>query len=151
MLPTFQPARREWGEDVIVEHRAGDVKVMWPPEGWKDLCGDLKLLQWEVAAYRLAEAMRPVFHMPRSKFLDRYNFLALPGTSCHHVPRAHKDTAKARYTYERLRGLANCESANESNVKWLQILECGAMMRYTSEDALLDLLETVPLRLKDTA
>ena len=54
------------------------------------------------------------------------------------------------HTYEKLRGLANGESATESDVKWLQILECGAMMRDTSENALLDLLETVPLRMKDT-
>ena len=107
-----------------MEVRAGDFKVMRTPEGWKDLSGDLKLLQWEVAAYQMAETMRPVFHMPRSELLDRYNFLVLPGTSCHHVPRAHTDTAKARYrTYERLRGLANGESATESDVKRLQILE----------------------------
>ena len=95
-FPLFQPARQKWGEDVRVELWAGDVKVMWPPKGWKDLSGDLKLLQWKVAAYRLAETMRPVFYMHRSELVDRYNFLALPGTSCHHVPRAHKETAKAR-------------------------------------------------------
>ena len=153
-FPLFQPARREWREDDKVELKAGEVSLTWSPQGWKELSGDLKLLQWEVAAYKLAEATRPVqvLQMPRSELLDRFNFLALPGTSCHHVPRAHKEIAKARFhTYERLRVLANGESAVENDVKWLQILECGAMMRNTAEDCLLDLLETVPLRLKDTA
>ena len=153
-FPLFQPARREWGEDDKVELKAGEVSLTWPPQGWKELSGDLKLLQWEMAAYKLAEATRPVqvLQMPGSELLDRFNFLALPGTSCHHVPRAHKETAKARYhIYERLREMANGESTEDSDIKWLQILECGAMMRDTSEDALLDLLESVPLRLKDTA
>ena len=148
-FPLFQAARREWSEDQL-KLQAGSVQLLWPPTGWKDLSGDLKLLQWEVAAYKLAEATRSVSTMPRSELLDRFNFLALPGTSCHHVPRVHKETVKGRFQiYERLRKLATGDTERQEDSKWLQILECGAMMRDTSEDLILDQIDSIPLRLRE--
>lgn len=153
-FPLFQPARREWTEGQKLKLTAGTVTLDWPPQGWKELSGDLKLLQWEIAAYKLSEATRDAattVNMPRTELLDRFNFLALPGTSCHHIPRVHKEEAKARLmAYEKLRRMANGDKASEVEVRWLQILECGAMMRDTTEDAILCQMEDIPLRLVDS-
>ena len=154
-FPLFQPARREWTEEKTISLKSGEISLLWPPSGWKNLCGDSKLLQWEVAAYKLCEATRDPATMVtvnRSDLLDRFNFLALPGTSCHHIPRSQKETAKSRFfTYERLRKLAVGEASQEDSVKWLQILECGAMMRDTSEDVIMDQLKDIPLRLQESS
>ena len=95
-FPLFQPAQREWSEMEPVTLKAGQVSIFWPPPGWKDLSRDVKLLQWEVAAYKLAEATRDsttVIPKSRSDLLDRFNFLALPGTAGHHITKATRDAA----------------------------------------------------------
>ena len=80
-FPLYQPARREWGEDGQEKLQVGNVSMMWPPTGWKDLSGDLNLLQWGVAAYRLTEATRDtpkVLHMLRSEFSSSPGHLMSP-------------------------------------------------------------------------
>lgn len=154
-IPLFQPARREWLESHSISIKAGSTTITWPPTDWKDLSGDSKLLQWEVSAYKLCEATREpaaVVKMSRSELLDRFNFLALPGTACHHVPRAQKEAAKGRFTiYEQLRRIANDADKQEGDSRWLQILECGAMMRETTEDNILEQIEDIPLRLHESS
>ena len=84
-FPLFQPARRKWTEEKTITLKAGEISLLWPPFGWKNLCGDSKLLQWEVAAYKLCEATQDPATMVtvnRSDLLDRFNYLRYQG---HHA------------------------------------------------------------------
>ena len=154
-FPLFQPARREWSEMEPVTLKAGQVSISWPPPGWKDLSRDVKLLQWEVAAYKLAEATRDsttVIPMSRSDLLDRFNFLALPGTAGHHITKATRDAACTRfYMYEKLRQAASAETDQPELDSWLKIIECGTQMREVTEDSILEQIEDIPLRLQESS
>ena len=112
-FPLFQPGRREWSEMKPDTLKAGQVSIYWPPPGWKYLSLVVKLLQWEVAAYKLAEATRDsitVVYMSRSDLLDRFNFMALPGTMLPRLPEmspVQDFTCRRSYARQLLRKLTS--------------------------------------------
>ena len=57
--------------------------------------------------------------------------------------KVSEGNSKVKVTYERLRKLAVGEDRQVDSVKWLQILECGAMMRDTAEDVIMDHLKDI--------
>ena len=89
-----------------------------------------------------------VFHMSRSDLLERYNFLALPGTAGHHVTKATRDVTCSRfYMYEKLPQAAFAETDQPELDSWLKIIECGTQMREVTEDSILKQIEDIPQRL----
>ena len=108
-----------------------------------------------MAAYKLAEATRDsttVIPMSRSDLLDRFNFLALPGTAGHHITKATRDAAcTGFYMYEKLRQAASAETDQPELDSWLKIIECGTQMREVTEDSILRQIEDIPLRLQESS
>ena len=138
-MPLFPPARRNWGNSIKLPV-SGDKTLTWPPDGWTEFTPDQKLMAWEYAAMHL-EFTSSVMKMDhtRGDLLDKYNFLALPGSN---VPAIKTPLRKARYyIYESLR-------AGPSTALFGQI-KAAVAVRDTSVDHLLDILDKngVPVRL----
>ena len=80
--------------------------------------------------------------MSRSDLLDRFNFLALPGTAGHHVTNATRGAAIKRfYMYEKLRQADSAETDQLELDSWLNIIEWWAQVREVTEDSILEQIE----------
>lgn len=147
-MPHWQPARRSWDQEEAISFAEGETTVFWPPKGWKTLSADQKLLQWEFTAMSILKARgEDTAAAERTEVLDKFNFLALPGTAAHKVSKhcsGYMVTKSRFYTYETLRKIATCSYKDE---KWLTMVEAGAMMRDTCNDKLLKTCTNINLRL----
>jgi hypothetical protein len=104
-LPLFPPARRNWDDKTIALTTNG-TNFTWPPIGWKDFTPDRRLLSWEFAALTIQQAMDPTLSnvIERTDLLDKFNFLALPGTIEKPVKKSDQIKRKTRYyIYEQLK------------------------------------------------
>ena len=98
-MPLCPPARRNWDREVTLNR--GAVTLTWPPRGWTQMTPDQKLLNWEFAAMQFEVHGQSGSVITRGELLDKYNFLALPGTK---FPPYESPLRKARYyNYETLR------------------------------------------------
>ncbi|KAK3576866.1 hypothetical protein CHS0354_012919 [Potamilus streckersoni] len=82
-MPLFPPARRECQEDTANQIPIGSSMLPWPPNGWKWMNPDQKLLQWEYVSMLLENSIEKPLpsSLNRGVLLDKFNMLALPGTS----------------------------------------------------------------------
>ncbi|CAG2254015.1 unnamed protein product [Mytilus edulis] len=79
-MPAIPPARRDW-KTKSIKIPTGSTFLQWPPREWETLTPDSKLLAWEFAASQLEYHSTGKFpKLDRVDLLDKYNFLALPGT-----------------------------------------------------------------------
>ena len=125
-----------------------DLTIFRPPKKWSTLDPRQKLLQWEFAAMQIMKARGEDYvSICQTDLLDRFNFLALPGTAAHKTPRhspSYMSSKSRLYTYELLRAIAN---GKHKDKQWLSMIEAGAMMRDTSNDKLLKQCSKIKLRL----
>ena len=79
--PLAAPGRRQWSSQYECALPIAVSSFVWPPRNWKSLSPDNKLWAWEtaVALHGMVDGNFPT--APRTEKLDRYNFLALPGTA----------------------------------------------------------------------
>ena len=102
-MPLFPPARRNWEKTVTFAYAGKTLE--WPPQNWIRMTPDQKLLNWEYAAMSLEQASGMSSVLDRGDLLDKYNFLALPGTK---FPPLDSPLRKARYyVYETMRRSTN--------------------------------------------
>ena len=114
-MPLFPPARRNWEKTVTFAYAGKTLE--WPPQNWIRMTPDQKLLNWEYAAMSLEQASGMSSVVDRGDLLDKYNFLALPGTK---FPPLDSPLRKARYyVYETIRRSTNstCTSNFIAQVK----------------------------------
>ncbi|KAK3088555.1 hypothetical protein FSP39_020541 [Pinctada imbricata] len=136
-MPLCPPARRNWDREAPLTR--GNVNLTWPPHKWRQMSPDQKLLQWEFASMRFEQEISDCWSLERGELLDKYNFLALPGSK---IPPYDSPMRKARYyTYETLRTSPSAEL--------LKQMLLAREARDTSVDDLIRTLNKrgVPLRL----
>ena len=140
-MPLFPPARREW--------KNGQIKltdsIVWPPNNHEQLTPDQKLLVLEHTGMTLEMMASPSNIPHRSALLEKFNFLALPGTSLIVPSETDKVATKGRfYNHETLRQIALGELHDEL---FLQMMERAFPLRDRSVDKYIKLCKYIPLRL----
>ncbi|KAK3581220.1 hypothetical protein CHS0354_024763 [Potamilus streckersoni] len=145
-MPLFPPARREWQEDTAIHIPIGSSVLTWPPKGWKRMNSDQKLLQWEYASMLLENSIEKplLLSLNRGVLLDKFNMLALPGTSVPMTTEQDLIYRKASYyNYEILRSTAIGNSFMEDSTveRILKLYEASADRRETSTDFLINLIK----------
>ena len=151
-MPLCPPGRRDWGSVLVpLVIPVGETSFSWPPFGWQNMSADRKLLEWEAASWKL-ECLINGFvpaNMSRRYLLDKYMFLALPGSSGPKVETAEKSCSASRaFTYKMLKELASGErqptKAEEEHITTLDYLTTLEI----SHAIALDYLQ-VPLKLSE--
>lgn len=150
-MPLFPPARREWQDEAAIQIPIGSSVLPWPPKGWKRMNPDQKLLQWEYASMILENSFEKTLPLSlnRGVLLDKFNMLALPGTSVPMTTEQHLIYRKASYyNYEIVRSIAIGNSFIEDSTveRMLQLYEASADRRETSTDFLIKLIAKAGVR-----
>ncbi|KAK3606663.1 hypothetical protein CHS0354_021186 [Potamilus streckersoni] len=145
-MPLFPPARREWQEDTAIQIPIGSSVLPWPPKGWKRMNSDQKLLQWKYASMLIENSIeKPLpLSLNRGVLLDKFNMLALPGTSVPMTTEQDLIYRKASYyNYEILRSVAIGNSFMEDSTveRILKLYEASADRRETSTNFLINLIK----------
>ena len=78
-LPLVPPAHRNWDRDEVLKLEG--TTISWPPHGWKKMSSDQRKLTCEFAATTIELKTVSFNAINRTDLLDKYNCLALPGTS----------------------------------------------------------------------
>ena len=78
-MPLVPLVRRNWDRDEIMKLEG--TTISWPPHGWKKISSDQRKLTWEFAATTIELKTVSCNAFNRTDLLDKYNCLALPGTS----------------------------------------------------------------------
>lgn len=112
-MPAIPPARRDW-KDTTVKFNVGTTFIEWPPRNFETMTPDRKLLAWEFVASQLEYHSTGKFpDIDRIDLLDKYNFLALPGTKEQRLRDKDNTLRKCRYyNYEVLRSIVNHPDEN---------------------------------------
>ncbi|KAL3875673.1 hypothetical protein ACJMK2_033602 [Sinanodonta woodiana] len=145
-MPLFPPARREWQDDTVITIPTGSSRLLWPPKNWKQMSPDQKLLQWEYASIIVENSIdKPLpSSLNRGVLLDKFNMLALPGTSVPIITEEQLIYIKANYyNYEILQSIAIGSSSIEdlTATTMLTMYEVAAEKRETTTDFLVELIQ----------
>lgn len=129
--------------------RCNNITVVWPPKDWQEMSPDRRLLSWEYTALTLQERMdqSKSATIERIDLLDKFNFLALPGTVEKTAKKTDHVVRKSRYyIYEQLK---NIVSSNSGDSVWIRMLERSCALRDRSTDNFLAVVEDkdIPIRL----
>ncbi|XP_063435910.1 uncharacterized protein LOC134716828 [Mytilus trossulus] len=147
-MPAIPPARRNW-KTKSIKIPTGTTFLQWPPREWETLTPDSKLLAWEFAASQLEYHSSGKFpKLDRVDLLDKYNFLALPGTKEQKIKGKENLVRKCRYyNYEILRTTINKDNPDFKII--VNQLYTTRDLRDTSTDKIIDLCNQskIPLRL----
>ncbi|CAG2217762.1 unnamed protein product [Mytilus edulis] len=147
-MPAIPPARRDW-KTKSIKIPTGSTFLQWPPREWETLTPDSKLLAWEFAASQLEYHSTGKFpKLDRVDLLDKYNFLALPGTKEQKIKGKENLVRKCRYyNYEILRTTINKDNPDFKII--VNQLFITRDSRDTSTDKIIDLCNhsKIPLRL----
>ena len=148
MPPAIPPARRDWSSTQITL-KYKDVSIAWPPTDWQAMSADRKLLSWEYASMTLQQRMDPTKSstIERIDLLDKFNFLALPGTVEKQGKKEAHIVRKARYyIYEQLKTIV---SEDNGDPTWIRMLERSCALRDRSTDDFLSTIDSkdIPIRL----
>ena len=73
------PARPNWYRDEILKLEG--TTIIWPQHGWNKMSSDRRKLTWEFAAITIELKTVSCNAINKTDLLDKYNCLALPGTS----------------------------------------------------------------------
>lgn len=116
-MPMVPPGRREWKEGAAFHIHLHGCDFTWPPQDWEKMSSDRRLMAWEHTAFQI-EYLRQGSLSPtlsRSFLLDKYNFLALPGSGKVKRENSEKGSAKSRfYLYQVLKEVANSKEPSEA-------------------------------------
>jgi hypothetical protein len=146
VMPICPPGRRDWGQNT--QYNLPEINFSWPPLNWQKMTPDRKLFAWEYAAMTLEKETEGSVdpEMSRAYLLDKFNYLALPGSAKHVKEREEIGASRTRfYCYQTVREIAcgkQVTTALENHIKFLRDI------RKTSEDFKLKLRSIdAPLRL----
>jgi hypothetical protein len=147
VMPLVPPGRRDWKGDNEFHIHLNGCDFTWPPQQWQQMTHDRRLMAWKHTAFQLEYLQNGVLSptMSRSFLLDKYNFLALPGSGKVKREENEKGAARARfYLYQMLSEIANRKNPSEAEKSQIITLE---LVKNTGElQKQLSLLEK-PLRL----
>lgn len=149
-MPLVPPARRNWDREEVLKLEG--TTISWPPHGWKKMSSDQRKLTWEFAATTLELKTVSFNAINRTDLLDKYNCLALPGTSEDGKHSDNKIRSKVRYyNYEYLRIVANKKTTSREDKEVVEMLERAASVRNKTVDFLVHQINrySVCLRLDD--
>ena len=79
------------------------TSLKWPPHGWRTFTADKKFQVFEYASAMLDADMTGFPVTKRADILDKFNFLALPGSA---RPAATSKTGMCLGNYQQLRAIA---------------------------------------------
>jgi hypothetical protein len=129
------PARRNWDRDEVLKLEG--TTISWLPHGWKKMSSDQRKLTWEFAATTIELKTVSFNGINKTDMLDKYNCLALPGTSEDGKHSDNKIRSKVRYyNYEFLRIVANKKTTSREDKEVVEMLERAASVRNKSVDFL---------------
>lgn len=147
VMPLCPPGRRDWDQAETYKLTLKTIFV-WPPNNWRLMSADRKLLAWEFAAMSLERMTQGEIDPATSRtyLLDKYNFLALPGTAKQKKESGEEAVSRVRYySYQVLREIAGGKKPSIAEVMHLESLEKIWKMNPLDLFHLQDL--RVPLRL----
>jgi hypothetical protein len=126
VMPLCPPGRRNWDSSGTFETEINGKQFSWPPKGFTLMSPDRKLLAWEQAALFLENETAGILpnNVSRSYLLDKYNFLALPGTAKYQKEESETAVTRARfYTYQMVREIGSGRVPSKAEEDQIQTLE----------------------------
>ncbi|MEW8548310.1 MAG: hypothetical protein AB2693_32805 [Candidatus Thiodiazotropha sp.] len=144
ILPLVPPGRRNWDQDEVVTLTGRTNTIKWPPSGWRTFTAERRLQVFEFAAGLLDADLTGFPVTSRSDLLDKYNFMALPGSM---PPQPGPKSAMRLANYQQLRAIATGE---ESDLRLLKMYKNASQDRDNDLDHLIQIVDRagVPLRLE---
>ena len=144
MLPLLPPGRRNWDQDEVVTLTGRNHSVKWPPSGWRTFTAERRLQVFEFAAGLLDADLTGFPVTSRSDLLDKYNFMALPGSM---PPQQGPKSAMRLANYQQLRAIATGE---EPDLRLLKMYRNASQDRDDELDHLIRVVDGagIPLRLE---
>ena len=144
MLPLLPPGRRNWDQDEAVTLTGRNHSVKWPPSGWRTFTAERRLQVFEFAAGLLDADLTGFPVTSRSDLLDKYNFMALPGSM---PPQQGPKSAMRPANYQQLRAIATGE---EPDLRLLKTYRNASQDRDDELDHLIRVVDGagIPLRLE---
>ena len=134
-MPLVPPVRRNWDRDAIIKLEG--TTISWPPHGWKKISSDQRKLTLEFAETTIELKTVSCNAINRTDLLDKYNCLALPGTSEDGKHSDNKVRSKVRYyKYEFSRIVGNKKTTSSGDKEFVEMLERAASVRNKSVDFL---------------
>ncbi|KAJ8308634.1 hypothetical protein KUTeg_013508 [Tegillarca granosa] len=114
---------------------------------------DRKLLAWEFASMTIenSKCSDSMIVNNRVDLLDKYNFLALPGTRKIRKSKQNGNNLmdKSRiYTYQTIRNIALSSKPNGMDIKYLEIIEQGCRKRDQTTDNLIAKVDAAKIALR---
>ena len=147
VMPLLPPARAEWeGIDPIELVRKDTVTIYWPPKEWNRMKEDEKLTSWMFTAMALEYDRGVALVKESGPLLDRYAFLALPGTT---VPKTDKnpDAMVRLGNYNVLKEICLGNTTDDEALAWLDVFEAAFSGADKTIQKYLMKMSHVPLRL----
>jgi len=148
IMPLLPPARREWTDVEPLELiRTAKTTIIWPPQDWNDMSDEEKLTAWTYTAMALEMERGVGLIKDNGELLDRYAFLALPGTLVSRTDR--NPTANVRLSnYNILRDICLGEITGDEAHKWVKVFRGAKQGADVSALHVLDKIRHIPLRLR---
>ena len=149
-MPLLPPARREWtGVEPVKLATRGTTAITWSPKNWSAFSDDQKLTAWTFTSMSLEFGRGVALITDHGELLDRYAFLALPGTVVTEPDR--NLAAKIRLAnYNILKDINLRLLQEEEALKWITMFEATRTGADKSAEwtGILDKISHVPLRLR---
>ena len=130
-MPLVPSTRRNWDRDEILKLEG--TTISWPPHGWKKNEFRPTKTNVGIRSYNHRAENHVLQCINRTDLLDKYNYLALPGTSEDGKHSDNKVRSKARYyNYEFLRIVANRKTTSREDKEFVEMIERAASVRNKS-------------------
>lgn len=150
-MPMCPPARRDWTALEELSLESMGITITWPPENWKSMTADQRLLAHEFISMFLERTRGQGFPLlSRRALLDKYNFMALEGEGKpqEEVDSGDKTDAKIRfYNYSYIRSVARGEVQDTRMSKGI-VSSMEGTSRWTDTDHIIDQLDSAGVKLK---
>lgn len=148
IMPLLPPARREWSDVIPIDLvSTGPTRITWPPVDWSQMNEEEKLTAWTYTAMVLEHRRGTEIISDVGSLLDRYSFLALPGTKLLLTDKDTKSNLRL-LNYNVLRDIATGKMKDNEARPWIAIFESAANGADKSIDCILEKVKHVPFRLK---
>jgi hypothetical protein len=125
-MPMLPPGRRDWKEGHSFHLNLFGYNFMWPPEHWNSMSKDRRMMAWEQVAFGIECAKEGSIGVQtsRSFLLDKYNFLALPGSGSAKRETNERGASNARYhLYQMLRSISQGKPASDCEIQQIACME----------------------------
>ena len=142
VMPLIPPARRNWDQDEAVTLQGRQTSLKWPPRGWRTFTAERKLQCFEHASALLDSDLSGFPVSSKKDLLDRYNFLALPGSA----PR--QQTAKSGMRHGNYVQLRDIATEKDNDMRVLKMFGNAARDRENELDSMIRLINGAGIRLR---